>query len=172
MPETNERRYVRVKCNSSLHFSYRGQSHNGILYDISLCGAFVATSLAVETGEKVRLDTSLPTDGAPPLTLRGRIVRLVRPGGGAAQPPSQAPEGFGVDFAALPISTREAIDEYVRRMFRAFRKLQFELSRDVADGKAIQELIAQTYLPRRTYSRERLQDIVAAELKNFRLRPV
>ncbi len=170
MSTINERRYVRVKCLTPASFEYRGNSYEGTMRDVSLCGTFVLSPLPVEMDEKVKIETKLPE--CEPVTLRGRIVRIVLPNRITQDPVTDTQAGFGVDFGAVPLATREAIDGYVRLMFRTFRKLQFELSRADVSQDAIQELLHQTYLPKRSYSVDALKDLVAAELKGFRLRPV
>lgn len=164
---------MRVKCQTPGEFDYEGEHYTGTVRDISLCGLYLSTELPVEIGEKVRVETTLPTHTDQPLQLRGRIVRVVRPpDNSGARSGAGEESGFGVDFAAMPLQTRTVIDNYVRETFRAFRRAQFELSKVDCDETLVRELLKETYLVDKGYPLETLKHIVAAELKTFRLRPV
>ena len=169
----NERRYVRVRCQSAGHFEYEGSRYEGVVRDISLCGLYLMTDLPVEAGRKIRVTTALPAGADQEIQLRGRIVRIVSAPTGP-KPAARGSEevGFGVDFAAIPLKTRTVIDNYVRETFRAFRRAQFELSKADCDEALVREILDETYLVDKGYPLETLKDIVAAELKTFRLRPV
>ena len=169
----NERRYVRVRCQSAARFEYEGRDFEAIVRDISLCGLYLMTDLQVEVGKKIRLSTTLPASDDQEIQLRGRIVRIVgTPTGPRSASRNSEEVGFGVDFAAIPLKTRTVIDNYVRETFRAFRRAQFELSKADCDEALVREILEGTYLVDKGYPLETLKDIVAAELKTFRLRPV
>lgn len=170
-PIHNERRYVRVKSLRPVHFVYDGHRYEGVVRDISLCGIYILSEHAVEIGRKVSLETYLPNPASDRLSLRGRIARVVPPQASNGGQQSEEP-GFALDFAAISLANRRVIDEYVRHTFRVFRKLQFELSKEMVDENLVHEILRETYLPERRYGIEGLRNLVAAELAHFRLRPL
>lgn len=170
MMKTNERRYIRVKCFAPATLRIRDKERECEIRDISLCGAFVKTPVEVRLDQKVKLRTTLSGEDQPHIHLSGRIVRIVPDHDGPQDQPPGPGSGFGLDFGAISLRSREAIDAYVRRTFRAFRRLQFELARTDPDPEVLRRMVAETHLAGHTYTPESLKTLVARELESFRFR--
>ncbi len=162
-----ERRYLRMEVHRPATVYVYSKKLEGILKNISLCGAFVVLDYPAEMGMPVGLRFNLPNRDRT-LSAEGRVTRIEPPVAEEGGRPDR-PTGWGIEFERVREEHVAAIDEYVRQTFRAFRRLQFELSKMNPDSAIVAELLTQTYL-RRTYTPESLKNVISAELKKFRLR--
>ncbi len=158
-----ERRYLRVLVLKPSSVLVGHRRIEADLRDISLCGAFVVTDESIEEEKPVELVFTLP-DREGTLSAKGRIARISHGGS-----PLGEPSGWGIDFDKIGKKTRQAVDEYVRNTFRAFKMLKFELSKTNPDMEIAREMLTKTYL-HRNYTPESLKDEVSTELEKFRLR--
>lgn len=110
--QTIERREYRVSCKLPATAKLHDTSVAGECLDLSEKGVYFAASGNYALGVAVDLSFSLPDDQQSLIETKGRIVWINM---GASRKKAALPDGFGIEFVALPEKMAEAIRKYVER---------------------------------------------------------
>ncbi|RNC72307.1 MAG: response regulator [Desulfuromonadales bacterium] len=105
-----ERRYARIPYSALAVFRKGESSFHGTIEDISLWGVYVASRCDVQIDERIRLGFVLPDTELLEAEARVAWVNL-----GHRRIKPAMPEGFGVEFTAIPDAARERVRMIVER---------------------------------------------------------
>ena len=112
--------FRRIACSEPCVLDEADGPRQGVVWNLSVVGAYVAIRTAPREGEPVWLSFSLPGDGVP-IRAQARVVWQNRPSPwpGCGERAAALPAGCGLLFTRLEEADRRRIDARVRRTYPA-----------------------------------------------------
>lgn len=107
-----DRRDKRIDCRAKIKFRAFGVSLSGEVTNLSALGVYIATEYAMETDTIIDLVFALPEENGAIIHCKGRVAW---PNSKSDRHKLSLPEGFGVEFIALPGESRVALASFVER---------------------------------------------------------
>ena len=110
--------FRRIACDQPCVITDAEGARDGVLWNLSVIGAYVVTPVMPSEGQEVRISFSLPQDPVP-IQAVARVVWQNRPSlwPGCGQLAAALPPGCGVEFIGLEPADRARINARVRSAF-------------------------------------------------------
>ena len=110
--------YKRIACSTPCTIKDTEGVRAGVVWNLSVVGAYVVGGAMPRAGGHIHLSFSLPEDPAP-IGARARVVWANRPSlwSGCGERAATLPPGFGLEFIGLEAADRARIEMRVRGVF-------------------------------------------------------
>ncbi len=105
-----ERRERRVGCQMTVDFTIAGRQYRGRGFDISRHGMYIESKDELPPDRQIELRFMLPLVCPDELSVLGRVAWVNQ---GFPRKNLKLPQGFGVEFLAIPDATAAAIEKYL-----------------------------------------------------------